>query len=64
MIDTASEGVHVSRSIWYFSVTKDVGMDGESIDDDERPGRPMEIGDVMIEDTKSYITFNHKITSL
>ena len=49
MIDTAGDGVHVSRSM-IFKWHK-IFWDGwESIDDDERPGRPTEIDDAMIDD--------------
>ena len=49
MMDTAVIDVHVSISM-VFKWHKRFRDGRESIDDDERPGRPTEIGDAMIDD--------------
>ena len=51
MIDTATDGVHVSRSM-VFKWHKRFRDRRVSIDDDERPGRPTEIGDATIDDIR------------
>ena len=51
MIDMADDGVHVSRSM-VFQWHKRFRDGLASIDDNERPGRPTEIGDDMIDDIR------------
>ena len=51
MIGTAGDGVHLSRPMVFKRHTR--FWDGlESIDDNERPGRPTEIGDAIIDDIR------------
>ena len=42
---------------WYLSGTRDYG-----IDEDERPGRPTEIGDAMIDDIRHAVQEDGRIT--
>ena len=51
MVDMADDGVHVSRSM-VFKWQKRFQDGRASIGDDERPWRPMEIGDAMIDDIR------------
>ena len=61
MIDMAGDGANVSRSMvfrWH-----KIFRDGQaSIDDDERPGWPTEIGDALIEDIRHAVQEDGRIT--
>ena len=61
MIDMASVGEHVSRSI-VFKWHKRFGDGRASIHEDERPGRPTEIGDAIIDDIRHAVLEDGSIT--
>ena len=61
MIDMAGDGAHVSRSM-VFKWHKRFRDGRESIDDDERPGRPTEIGDAIIDDIRHAVQEDGRIT--
>ena len=61
MIDMAGDGVHVSRS-WVFKWYKRFRDGLVSIDDNERPGRPTEIVDAMIDDIRHAVQEDARVT--
>ena len=62
MIETAGYGVHNSR-LMVFKWHKRFQDGRESLDDDERPRRPMEIGDAMIGEIRLAVQDGPRILS-